>query len=115
VDWNPLWYIITNDETFPIGDRLEFPWSHTFEEVDYMSNNMLQCHTPCRSIPWEIMLMKVYFWLLFDKDLSCACLLQGASWDSINKLSKGKYCDGWCKVMDILKQDGHLLSGDIKI
>jgi len=57
------------------------------------------------------MLMKVFFWLLFDKDLSCACTLQGANWDSINKFSKGKYHHGWHKAMDILKQDGHLLFG----
>jgi hypothetical protein len=34
------------------------------------------------------MLTKVFFWLLFDKDLNCACPLQGANWDSINNLEK---------------------------
>jgi hypothetical protein len=51
------------------------------------------------------------FWQLFDKDFSSACPLQGANWDSINKLNKGKYHHGWCKAMDILNQDGHLLFG----
>ncbi len=73
---------------------------------------MLRHQTPCRNVPWEVMLVKVFFWLLFDKDFSCACPLQKASRDSINKLNEGEYCHGWCKAMDILKQDGHLLCGD---
>lgn len=61
------------------------------------------------------MLLKVFFGLLFDKDLKCAYPLQGTSQDSINKLSKGKYRHGWHKAMDILKQVGHLLFGGTKI
>jgi hypothetical protein len=52
-----------------------------------------------------------FFWLLFDKDFSYAYPLQGAGQNSINKLNKGEYGHGWCKAMDILKQDGHLLFG----
>jgi hypothetical protein len=87
-DWNPLWYIITNDETFLTSDRLELPWSHTFEAVDFISNNLLHHHMPCRSVLWEVMLMKVFFKLLFDKDLSCAYPFQGNNRDSINKFNK---------------------------
>jgi len=43
---------------------------------------------PYRSVPWEVMLVKVFFWLMFDKDFSCACPLQGASRDSINNSTK---------------------------
>jgi hypothetical protein len=32
--------------------------------------------------------MKVFFWLLFEKDLNCACPFQGGNQDSINKFSK---------------------------
>jgi hypothetical protein len=55
---------------------------------------MLRHQTPCRNVPWEVMLVKVFFWLLFDKDFSCACPLQEASRDSINKLNEGEYCHG---------------------
>ncbi len=58
------------------------------------------------------MLVKVFFQQLFHKDFSFACPFQGANRESINKLNKGKYHHGWCKAMDILKQDGHLLFGD---
>jgi hypothetical protein len=61
------------------------------------------------------MLMKVYFWLLFDKHLKCAYPLQGANQDSINKLNKGEYYHGWRKIMDILKQIKHLLFGGTKM
>jgi hypothetical protein len=57
------------------------------------------------------MLLKIFFWLLFDKDLNCAYPFQRANQDSINKLNKGEYCHGWHKAMDILKQIGHLLFG----
>jgi hypothetical protein len=40
-DWNPLWYIITNDKSFLTSDRLELPCSHTFEKVNFISNNLL--------------------------------------------------------------------------
>jgi hypothetical protein len=61
------------------------------------------------------MLVKVFFWLLFDKNFRCVCPLQGASWDSISKFSKGEYHHGWCKAMDILKQVEHMLFSDTKI
>jgi hypothetical protein len=55
---------------------------------------------------------EVFFWLLFDKDFSCAWPLQGAGQDSINKFNKEEYHHGWLKTIDILKQDGHLLFSD---
>jgi hypothetical protein len=49
---------------------------------------------PYKSVPWEIKLVKVFFWLLFDKDLNCAYPLEGANQDSINKHSKRTYHHG---------------------
>jgi hypothetical protein len=61
------------------------------------------------------MSVKVFVWQLFDKDFNFACPLQGANPDSINKLNKGKHHHGWCKAMDILKQDRQFLFGDTYI
>ncbi len=33
----------------------------------------------------------------------------------LTSLTNELYCHGWCKVMDILKRDGHLLFGDTEI
>ncbi len=78
-------------------------------------SNFLRRITPFKSVPWEIQLIKDFFWHSLDKDVSCDCPLQGASNASIRKMKIGEYHLAWQKATDILKQDGHLLFGGQKI
>jgi hypothetical protein len=71
--------------------------------------------TPFRSVPWEVRLIKVFFWHSLDKDVSCACPLQGASNASIRNMRMGAYHLVWQKTINILKQNGQHLFGGQKI
>jgi hypothetical protein len=61
VGWNPLWHIVSNDKSLLVIERLELPWSHSFEEVEIIRSNLLQRKTPFKNVPWEVQLIKVLF------------------------------------------------------
>jgi hypothetical protein len=90
-DWNPLWHIISNDKCLFATNKLELPWSHSFKEVEIIASNLIWRKTPFKSVPWEVQLVKVFFWHLFDKDVNCACSLQGTNNASIKKMKIGEY------------------------
>jgi hypothetical protein len=56
-----------------------------------------------------------FFWHYLDEDTNCVYLIEGATRESICKLKQGEYVFCWCKVIDILKHDGHLLFGSFAI
>jgi hypothetical protein len=60
-DWNPLWHIVSNDKCLLVIERHELPWSHSFEEVEIIINNLLQRKIPSKNVPWEVQLIKVFF------------------------------------------------------
>jgi hypothetical protein len=92
-----------------VTKRHELPWSHSFKEAKIIACNFLCRKIPFWNVPWEVWLIKVFFLHLFDKDVSCAYPFQGANIASIRKMKIGEYHWTWRNIVDILKQDGHLL------
>jgi hypothetical protein len=52
-------------------------------------------------VPWEVRLMKVFFWHTLEQDTSCACPIEGATWELMSKLRGGEYSYHWRKAVDI--------------
>ncbi len=94
-DWNPLWHIVSNDKCLLATKRPKLPWLHSFEEVEIIVGNLLWRKKPFKSVPWEVQLVKVFFWHSFNKDVSCAYTLQGTSNASIKKMKIGEYHSTW--------------------
>jgi len=84
-DWNPLWHIVSNDKCLLVIERLELPWSHSFEEVKIITSNLLQRKTTFQSVIWEVRLVKVFFLHLLDNNVICVCPLQGANNTSLER------------------------------
>jgi len=61
-DWNLLWHIINNDQCLPMTERPELPWLHSSKEAKIIACNLLQRKTPFKNVPWEVWLVKVFFY-----------------------------------------------------
>jgi hypothetical protein len=66
------------------------------------------------NVPYEVKLMKVFFWHTLHQDISYVCFIQKAIRELMSKLKQGEYLYRWHKAIDILKHDGHLLFGGFK-
>ncbi len=100
-DWNPLWHIVSNDKCLLATKRLDLPWLHSFKEAEIIVGNLLQKETPFKSVPWEVWLVNVFCWHLFNKDVSYVCSFQGTSNASIRKMKIGEYHLTLRKAIDI--------------
>jgi hypothetical protein len=88
-DWNPLWHTFSHDKCLATTERLELPWLHSFKEVEIITCYFLRRKTPFKSVPWEVQLVKVFFWHSPNNDVSYACPLQGGNNESIKKMRMG--------------------------